>query len=169
MEKEKYPQRKSRRLSGYDYSENGSYFITICTHQRKHLFGKITVGQGLAPAEMQLSNYGKIAEQELLSLNTRYPAVHLDQYVIMPNHIHAIITLDSHMVGAIPSPTLSDVVCSFKSLATRKCKLSGCKTSVFQTSFHDHIIRNQDDYREIWHYIDINPIKWELDEFYTEH
>lgn len=167
MEKQKFPQRKSRRLSGYDYSQNGAYFVTICTHQRKHLFGKIIVGQGLAPAEMQLSYYGKIAEEELLSLNTRFPAVHLDKYVIMPNHIHAIIMLDSYSAGASPSPTLSDVVCSFKSLATRKCRLSGYNAPIFQTSFHDHIIRNQDDYREIWHYIDMNPIKWETDEFYT--
>ena len=167
MEKTAFPQRKTLRLAGYDYSQNGAYFITICTHHRKHLFGRILVGQGLAPAEMQLSDFGEIAEQELLSINTRYPTVYLEKYVIMPNHIHAIIHLDSHAAGASPCPTLSDVVCSFKSLATRKCKQHGWQSSVFQTSFHDHIIRNQADYQEIWHYIDTNPIKWESDEFYT--
>jgi len=168
MEQKKWPQRKPLRLEGYDYSQNGAYFVTICTHQRMHLLGNITVGQGLAPAEMRLSKYGRIIEQELLSITARYPAVRIDKYVIMPNHIHAIISLDSNTAGASPCPTLSDVVCSFKSLAARKCKQNGWKTSIFQRSFYDHIIRNQVDYREIWRYINTNPQRWESDEFYNK-
>ena len=96
--------RKPNRLYRYDYSTPGAYFITICTKNKQKTLSSI-VGEGLAPPEPKLSNYGKIAEQQLLNLEERYPNVTLDKYVIMPNHIHMILVLRETAGGASPSPT----------------------------------------------------------------
>ncbi len=157
------PKRKPTRLKGYDYSQSGYYFVTICTKERKQLLSTI-VGRGLAPAENQLSPCGKIAKQELLAMEARFPGVKIDKYVIMPNHIHAIIAIKHGTAGASPCPTLSDIVCAFKSITTRK---SGTG-KLFQDSFHDHIIRGEADYQEIWNYIDTNPDKWRTDCFFSQ-
>ena len=161
------PKRKSPRLKGFDYSQNGAYFITICTHNRECILGNI-VGQGLAPAETNLSQYGKIAKDQLLNLENRYKTIKIDKYIIMPNHIHIIVIIDN-TAGASPCPTISDIICSFKSLTTRVCNKSYNKPQkIFQTSFHDHIIRNEKDYQKIWEYIDTNIVKWKEDCFYKE-
>ena len=161
-----FPQRKSTRLKGYDYSSNGAYFITICVKDRKELLSKIIVGQGLAPAENQLTQYGRIAIQQLELLKKRYSEVDVDKYVVMPNHIHILLSVTA---GASPCPTISDVICSFKSITTLLCKKAGLKEkSLFQTSFHDHIIRGKNDYEKIWEYIDTNVMNWKNDCFYTK-
>ncbi len=162
-----FPKRKPTRLRNFDYSNDGYYFITICTHSRKCIFGNI-VGQGLAPAEIQLSVFGKIANDEIFNLENRYQNIKIDKKVIMPNHIHAIIIIENKTAGASPCPTLSDVVCAFKSLTTRKCYLINKNEKIWQTSFHDHIIRGKEDYLKIWNYIDTNPQKWREDCFCTE-
>ena len=161
------PKRKPTRLADYDYSRDGAYFITICTHNRKNLFSNI-VGQGLAPAENKLCPFGEIAERELKNIEKRYANIKIDKYIIMPNHIHAIIIIETKTAGASPCPTLSDVVCAFKSITTRKCHLINKNQKIWQTSFHDHIIRDKCDYLKIWNYIDTNPQKWSEDCFYTE-
>lgn len=159
------PKRKPNRLSNYDYSLNGAYFITICTQNRAQILSEI-VGRGLAPAECKLSEYGKIAEMQLLNLGKKYDGVKIDKYVIMPNHIHAIISINDATAGASPRPTLSDMICTFKSLTTRLCNMNRQGNKIFQTSFYDHVIRSEQDYREIWDYIDNNPAKWREDRFY---
>lgn len=160
------PKRKPTRLKGYDYSSVGAYFVTICTQNRECIFGEI-VGQGLAPAEIILSQYGIIAQKQLSELENRYKSIKIDKYVIMPNHIHLIILI-TDTAGASPCPTISDIICSFKSLTTRICNKSDNKhRKIFQTSFHDHIIRNEKDYQKIWEYVDSNPLKWKLDCFYN--
>ena len=161
------PKRKPTRLKNYDYSNNGYYFITICTDNRKILFGNI-VGQGLAPAEMKLTAFGKIASAEIQDLENRYKSVKIDKFTIMPNHIHAIVIIKNQTAGASPCPTLSDIVCTFKSLTTRKCHLIKPNIKIWQTTFHDHIIRGEEDYLKIWNYIDTNPQKWKEDKFYIE-
>ncbi len=161
------PKRKPTRLKNYDYSGNGYYFITICAHNRKNIFSNI-VGQGLAPAANVLRPFGEIAEKELLDLENRYENIKIDKYVIMPNHIHVIIIIQNETAGASPCPTLSDVICTFKSITTRKCHLIKPNQKLWQFSFHDHIIRGENDYREIWNYIDTNPLKWKEDKFYME-
>lgn len=165
-----YPKRKPNRLPNFDYSQNGYYFVTICAHNRRSIFSDICVGQGLAPAEPKLSPYGKIAEKYLLDLENRYSNVKIDKYVIMPNHIHAIITIDNFSVtaGASPCPTLSDIICSFKSVATLYCKRYRDTDKIFQDSFYDHIIRGKKDYEEIWNYIENNPQKWKTDSLYSD-
>ncbi|MBQ8868539.1 MAG: transposase [Oscillospiraceae bacterium] len=163
----KLPQRKRTRLKDYDYSSTGEYFVTICTHNKRCIFSSV-VGQGLAPAEIQLSAFGEIVNRELLDLENRYDNIKINKYVIMPNHIHAIIEIDTKSAGASPCPTLSDIICTFKSIVTRKCHIINSKQKMWQTSFYDHIIRDESDYLKIWNYIDTNPAKWSEDKFYIE-
>ena len=160
------PKRKATRLKNYDYSQNGYYFVTICTHDKKCILSNV-VGQGLAPAEVQLSEYGKIANAEILNLKIRYQNIKIDKYVIMPNHIHAIIIIQNNTAGASPCPTLSDIICTFTSVVTRRCHNINLTLKIWQTSFYDHIIRGENDYQKIKNYIETNPQKWELDCFYT--
>ena len=161
------PKRKPTRLKGYDYSSPGTYFITICVKDRKELLSRIVVGQGLAPAENYLSVYGSVAKEQIELLENRYQGVKIDKYVIMPNHIHLLIAKSEVSAGASPCPTISDVICSFKSLTTKMCKEKGLNEVLFQTSFHDHIIRGEKDYQKIWEYIDTNVLRWEKDCFYN--
>ncbi len=164
------PQRKHPRLDNYDYSSAGAYFVTICTQNRRCVLSRI-VGRGLAPAEasgMEYTSFGKIAEQQLLSLKDRYAYLSVDQYVIMPNHIHVVLILESEAAGASPCPTITDIVCAYKSLTTRECKKNGFDGKLFQTSFYEHIIRGREDYEEIVKYIYENPIRWYYDELYNE-
>ena len=107
MERENnFLKRKHPRLDEYDYSSAGAYFVTICTQSRRCMLSRI-VGRGLAPAEIQEVEYtqiGEIAKQQLLLLEERYSCLKIDQYVIMPNHIHAIFILEDEAAGASPPP-----------------------------------------------------------------
>ena len=156
------PKRKHPRLDNYDYTTAGAYFVTICTQNRRCLLSNI-VGRGLAPAEMVYTSYGNIAKDQLFLLEKRYPSLKIDQYVIMPNHIHVIMLLEqsgAHMI--------SDIVCAYKSLTTRACKKVAPIERIVQTSFYEHVIRGQKDYDEIAEYIANNPKQWELDKLYAE-
>ena len=161
-----FPSRKLPRLKGFDYGKNGAYFITICSYEKKHLSGEIKNG------EMYLSRIGEIINGEILNIQIRYNNIRIDKYVIMPNHIHMIISI-SDAEGINPFPTkkndISNVVGKFKAGVTRSVGnafMHSEKTEMWQRSFHDHIIRNREDYDKIWEYIDTNPLKWELDCFY---
>lgn len=163
----KLPQRKSHRLPDFCY-KNGYFFVTICTYKRRAILSRIDVGQGLAPAVPELTAYGRIVERELLALETRFRDVKIDKYVIMPNHIHAIVAINPpQAAGASPCPTLSSVIGAFKSLATLRCKKRYPVDKIFQNSYYDHAVRGQADYDEIWTYIDQNPQKWELDKMFV--
>ena len=160
------PQRKHPRLDCYDYSSAGAYYITICTQNRRCLLSQI-IGRGLAPAENYYTAYGQIAEEQLFLLEKRYPALRIDRYVIMPNHIHAILFLDN-TPGDSQRPTITEIVCAYKSLTTRACKKVRPIDKLFQTSFYEHVIRRHEDYDEIAEYIINNPKQWELDKLYAE-
>ena len=164
---EELPKRKPLRLTNFDYSSTGAYFITICTENRKNLLSTV-VGEGLAPPAVQLKLCGKVAQKQLLLLEQRYPNVKIDKYVIMPNHIHLIIILRKGAGGASPSPTVSDVICTFKSLTSRICKKEFGIEKIFQRSYMDHIIRDRDDYETRVRYIYGNPMRWYYDELYLE-
>ena len=166
MQNRNYPKRKSPRLEGYDYSTTNAYLVTICSHNHNIVFGNVIHGDELTPSICKLTKYGMIAEQELLNLTHRYPYISIDNYIIMPNHIHILLSLHE---TDYPRPSISDIICTFKSLTTRKCRQAGFpKTPLFQGSFHDEIIRSESHYLNTWHYIDINPIKWSLDKYYKE-
>ena len=166
MSEQNYPSRKATRLKGYDYSQTNAYFITICTHKHNRIFGDVIYGNESKPSFCRLSKYGEIAKQELLDLQNRYPHVTIDNYVIMPNHIHAIISLHE---SCEMHPNTSDIICAFKSLTTRKCRQNGFpQIPLFQTSYYDEIIRSKAHYQSSWQYIDNNPTKWSSDKYYKE-
>ena len=160
MEKE-LPVRKRIRLKGYDYSNEGYYFITICTHGQQYLLCNVitaNVGQGLCSC--CLLEAGKIVKAELFELKKRYNHIRIDKYVIMPNHIHMIIAVERREQS--PRPTILDIICTYKSITTKRYNKTLGKTgkTLWQSRYHDHIIRNEAEYQLIWQYIDENPIRW---------
>lgn len=159
------PKRKSTRLKEYDYSTPGYYFVTICTQNRKNILS--TVGEGF-PLPI-LTRYGEITDRLLLEINHRYKEINIDKYVIMPNHIHILFAVENGGRGN-PSPTIDTAIGWFKYMATKEInQISNTQgRKVFQRSFNDHIIRGEQDYKEIWQYIENNPAKWCDDEFYSK-
>jgi len=149
-------------METYDYSSGGAYFITICTWERKCLLSHID-----GSSTPVLTEYGEVLKENLLKLPERFPHMTVDRYVIMPNHTHIILLLDYVEAGASPRPTIMDAVCVLKSLTTRGCKKIRLFYKLFQTSFYEHVIRNQVDYEMIAAYIDSNPMQWKKDRLYT--
>ena len=161
------PKRKQNRLQEYDYNSNGAYFITICTKDKKHLFWKENTNVGancVRPYEYQLSSVGITVNEEIKNINNVYgDIVRIDKYVVMPNHIHMIIIIDDYNSGRTQfAPTVSRIIKRFKGSVTKKIG-----SSIWQRSFYDHIIRDENDYLRIWDYIDKNPLKWSSDEYYS--
>lgn len=153
--------RKPNRLKGFDYSSDGLYFITVCAKNRSNIFSKITVGRDdLIPPQTELLNTGEILDKYIHSVNTKYENVEITDYVIMPNHFHLIIKINNGTVEA-PCPTVSTVIKGIKGLTTREIGFS-----VFQNSFYDHIIRDEEDYLTKARYISENPAKWQKDKYY---
>ena len=146
--------RKLNRLEYYDYSQNGAYFVTICTQDRKPVLGTI-VGDGF-PVPNQI---GEIAEEYIRRISEKYSEVTVDRYVIMPDHIHILLRIDG---TGTPSPTMGNVVGWYKYQVTKQVNLlrNMPGEKLFQRSYYDHVIRNQQDYDEIWQYIENKPRKW---------
>ena len=154
------PQRKPNRLSEYDYSQNGAYFVTICTQDRKQILSHIVGGGALDAPTITLTNIGEIAQKYIQSSN-HLPGIGVDIFVIMPDHIHLIVRIDETAIkgtSRAPSPTnmaIPHFVSTFKRFCHREIG-----SVIFQRSYYDHVIRNQKDYDEIWEYIENNPRKW---------
>ena len=158
------PKRKPNRLPDFDYNTPGAYFITICTKGHRCLFWNI-VGASIARPQMsQLSAWGKVVDKAIREMPAHYPAISVDHYAVMPNHIHLLLQIQTDSNGRpMVAPTISTVVQQFKGVVTKQIG-----QSVWQKLFYDHVIRNQQDYDEIWKYIDNNPAKWKEDCFYKE-
>ena len=170
---EKLPVRKRNRLEYFDYSSCGAYFITICTHNKKCLFwaGNQSdfVGEDiiLPPENVRLSAIGEVVKQSIESIPVHYPNIELWDYVIMPNHVHMILLIPDTCGRMISSPTNKGSVLT----AVGQMKRYVSKTigmPIWQKSFHDHMIRNREDYEQIAKYIYENPIRWQYDCFYVE-
>ncbi len=156
-------QRKPNRLKDYDYSQNGAYFVTICTKGRQEMLWHVGARIARPQDNVPLSEYGIIINNAIVEIPKHYPTVLVDKYVIMPNHIHMILRLSNDRGRAMRAPTISTVINQMKGYITKQIGFS-----IWQKLFHDHIIRNEQEYREIWQYIDENSIKWEEDCFYTK-
>ncbi len=183
------PRRKHLRLPEHDYSSPGAYFVTICTGNRRCILSSIPVGAGAPDSPLpNLTKLGKIVEEHILSTGS-IPGFSVDKYVIMPNHIHMIVRIErpdpktadepprgeAGRRGRRPlqkgndpaatqrSPTLSDAVGALKCLVNRKAG-----ENIWQRSYHEHVIRDENDYRAIWEYIDTNPMKWADDRYYAD-
>ena len=161
--KETLSKRKPTRLKKYDYSTEGAYFITICTKDKKHLFGP--VGADSISARMIKQTFTETIKQ--------FDGIEAPIFVVMPNHLHAIITISRADMES--APTISHVIQAFKRYSTiqyiklvQKGKAVPFEKQIWQRSFYDHIIRNQQDYDEIYNYIVNNPAKWKLDKLFVE-
>ena len=153
-----HPKRKPIRMKGYDYSTSGAYFITVCAVNREKIFWSDRRGELCSPANVPLSDIGTIVDNEIQKLNTVYDSVCVDKYCIMPDHIHMILTIDTDENGRTQfAPTISRVIKQFKGSITKQIG-----RPIWQKSFYDHGIRNQQDYDEIWQYIENNPLKYAL-------
>ncbi len=114
----------------------------------------IVGGDALIAPKVILSEYGQIAEKYIKNI----PGI--TKYIIMPNHIHLLIEIDGSMRAS--TPTISSLIRSFKGLTTKEIGVP-----IFQRSFYDHIIRNEEDYLNVWEYINSNAQKWNQDKYYT--
>ena len=159
--------RQQNRLKYYDYSQNGAYFITICTKNRLNILCDIVGGGVLDAPRVTLLRYGIIVNETINEINRTYQHVNFDKYVIMPNHIHFIVIANDNIGSSgTPTPTnmvIPKLISTFKRFVNKKVG-----KQIWQRGYYDHIIRNSIDYERIWQYIDTNPIKWELDEYYTD-
>ncbi len=195
--KNTYRRKNSIRLAGYDYAQEGLYFLTLCVQDRVHLFGRVREGK------MILNPFGEIAYDEWANTPSIRDNISLGAFIIMPNHMHGIIQinyqkkekLESERQFKSPSQSIGAIIRGFKGAATKRIKeliinSSGStgvlqyaptekipsdiiknldlSKSIWQRSYYDHIIRNQQDYENIHHYIINNPEKWEEDKFYHQ-
>jgi putative transposase len=164
--------RCSIRLKDYDYSQAGAYFVTLCTKDRECLMGEIVDGQ------MQLNHYGQIAANCWEWLPRQYEYIDMDEWIIMPNHLHGILVIndDGRKGGSRTAPTqatkrksLGRLIGAFKTVSSKQIntirKTPGAV--IWQRNYFERVIRNKDELRKIRDYIIGNPLTWEQDENYN--
>ena len=157
-------ERKPNRLGYYDYGQEGSYFVTLCTRSRLPLFEmEPIVGNGLRAVPIPPQNL--IIRKWIRETQNKFPNIAIDKYVIMSDHLHMVVTIRERHAGR----SLPEVMQFFKTMTTNDY-IRGVKAGVlvpfdkklWQKSYYDHVIRNQQDYDETWQYIENNPTKWML-------
>ena len=185
----------STRLQNWDYGAMGSYFVTICTQNREHFFGKIEKTQCIRSLqnEMILNDIGKMVEKEWLKSIELRPDMNLElgNFVVMPNHFHAILIIGKNEFNSElgtessrrdamhhastqinkfgpQSKNLASVIRGFKSAVTTYCKINGHTKFGWQPRYHDHIIRNSFEFERIQNYIANNIDNWKEDKFYLK-
>jgi len=166
------PVRKNIRLQGYDYSKDGHYFVTVCVKNKHELLGHI-VGSGFhARPSIALTDLGIEVQKSIEYICANTKGIDIPQYVIMPNHVHMIIILNTaerNEEGTVGhgSPTLQAVVGRIKSYTAKKwSEMCNTKYDTFwQPRFYDHIIRGESEYNRIRQYINENPANWHEDEY----
>ena len=174
MDKEKeLPNRKPTRLQTFDYNTPGAYFVTVCTHNRKCTLSRV-VGAIHESPELQLTEYGKIVDRIVNNLPDHL-GITVEAYVIMPNHIHLIVMIaeDGDLRAIRESPLrnhsiVSNAVGFIKMNASKEVHSRYGDIKIWQRGFHDHIIRDNNDYQKIFKYICENPINWQYDCFYEK-
>jgi REP element-mobilizing transposase RayT len=160
------PHRKRLRLAGYDYTERGLYFVTVCTEGKRCIFGQIREGR------MRPGPLGRIVLEEWTRMAERSPWVHIHAFVLMPNHVHGSIGIgreegDPDLEG-VPRPSLSRIVGAFKGESGRRINIARGTPgrTDWQRGFHDHIIRTERALDRIHDYIEDNPFRWSEDRYY---
>jgi len=166
----KSPGRRSIRLPRFDYSQMGAYFLTICSAQRKCIFGHVEHGQVVETA------LGQIIRACWLQIGTHFAAVETDVFVVMPNHLHGILIIrrpslriTKPQVEAFSAPvagSIPTIVRTFKAAATREARKYGYLSNgpIWQRDYYERVIRDAKEYAETWRYIASNPVQWESDE-----
>ena len=155
--------RKLNRLKDFDYLASGAYFITIYTKNRINFFGNIE------NCKVNLYNYGNLAKKYWKEIPKHYNDTIIDEFIIMPNHIHGIIMIFRKEQCSVPAKNnsiglISKIIKSYKEIVTKSiCNDYNVNNFCWQRSFHDHIIRNEEGLDKIREYIYYNPLKWEYD------
>jgi len=157
--------RKHIRLRDFDYSLSNAYFITICIKDFNCLLGEIRKGV------MGLSEIGNVAAIFLQQIPEIREGVSLDEFILMPNHLHFVIQLNrnddlSYQFNAYAKPvagSVSVIVNQYKGAVKKWCNANGFKDFEWQSRFYDHVIRDQQSYDNVCQYIRNNPINWEKD------
>ena len=187
--------RRSIRLKGYDYTQPGAYFVTICAYQRNEIFGEVVEG------EMRLNRLGEIVREEWLKTAKIRQEVdlHEDEFAILPNHVHGIIWIvetqsveatrggiESMSVGAtrrvaptrpvaptikshtLVSGSIGAILAQFKSITAKRINAMRDTDAapVWQRNYYEHIIHNENELKNIWNYIDTNPLHWQEDQLH---
>ena len=150
--------RKPNRLEGYDYSQSGVYFLTVCTKGRAPLFwemSRVSNAVGATCGRPPLSALGKMALEELQRLEQIYPGVHVHKIAVMPDHIHLLVGLEEGRPQVAPTPSIPRLMQQFKGKMT---KLAG--RPIWQKSYYDHVIRDENDFLAKWNYMEHNPGEW---------
>ncbi len=164
------PKDKRTRLEGFDYSQAGAYFVTVCTKDRACILSDVIVGAIHESPVVRLTQYGQIVEKHIKLIPERFH-VEIGNYIIMPNHIHMIIVVDSDR-AIRESPLqkralIPKVIGYLKMNSSKEIHFINPDITVWQRSFRDHIIRNEKEYSQISEYIEYNACKWEEDCYYT--
>lgn len=147
------PKRKQMRLKEFNYNTAGAYFITFCVKDRQPILSETTVGAN--SVRPKLTKYGEIVDTAINEIPKIYNGISVDNYVIMPDHVHLLLQILSSDDGrTVFAPTIGQVIKQTKGYVTKQVGFS-----FWQKSFHDHVIRNENDYKEIWEYIENNPTK----------
>ena len=174
------PVRRPNRLKEYDYNQDGVYFITMCTQNREQILSNITIDEQIP--QVHLMEYGRIVEKYIMSVQYRKMQITVNHYVIMPDHVHILLSIQNpekteNMENGIspgnndaiskretdgtsraPSPTnavIPQIVSGIKRLTNREIGFN-----IWQRSYYDHVIRDEQDYWNIWQYIENNPARW---------
>jgi REP element-mobilizing transposase RayT len=164
-----YVSRKATRLPGYDYSQAGGYFVTLCVEARQCIFGTVEDG------EMRLNPLGRMIHEVWGGLASHYSLIAMDEFIVMPDHLHGIVFLTGDETGkrpdgAIDLPTL---IRNFKNFTVREQRKgvqqerwTAVPLGLWQRDYHDHVIRNERDLAAIREYIASNPMRWHLEREY---
>jgi putative transposase len=167
---DRLPNRKSTRLRSYDYAGLGSYFVTVCTVDRWHFFGQVVDGV------MRMSDWGELAGEEWPRSLIRRPFITPHAFVVMPNHIHALVSFDSRstperdlesMARGMPPESLGRLINGYKGAITTKVRslIADPAFVVWQRNFHDRIIQDEREFMAVEVYINENPTRWSEDRY----
>lgn len=153
--------RKRNRKLNFDYSSEAIYFVTICIQNRIHYFGKVESGK------MNLSNFGTIAHEKCIWLENQYPYIEIHNFIIMPNHLHILLEI-KNKDNFLKIKSVSSLIGAYKTVVSKEIHLLGNIDFSWQRSFHDHIVRSENSYENIYNYITNNPENWEKDKFHGD-
>lgn len=178
MNKEKLPKRKKLRLKGYDYSQNGCYFVTVCVKDKRHLLAHYKSRTDIvgaiheAPVNhaenrcINLNQNRKLVERAIQGLHIRFDEITVDNYIVMPNHIHMLVSINNDIdserairESPLQRSLLSKAVGYIKMNVSKEIHKTNPRITVWQRGYVDHIIRNQQDFEYHWNYIEYNALK----------
>jgi REP element-mobilizing transposase RayT len=148
--------RRSIRLKGYNYTNSGIYFVTICCYQRQHLFGSVNNG------EMETNVIGQIVSNLWQKIPHHFLNVELDEFILMPDHLHGIIITSE----STEKSSLANIVQNFKSVSSRKINRinKNYGMSIWQRNYYEKIVRTEQELENLRDYIQNNPANWTGDD-----